>query len=201
MTNCSDLLAMINSLLAATKLTADAAQPEIENVDLRVLLEELKGNYSVNIKNDVDLLWNIPRDLPPIDTDPEKLRHVLQNLVNNAIKYTDNGRVTISARHYENSEAVEFKVEDTGIGICAEVLPTIFEMFRQGGGSNVRSAGGIGLGLYIVKKLTVLLDGEVEVESQSGKGSTFTVTLPTRINKCAGSFNLQANPVTSSFDI
>src|ERR1051325_10391577 len=145
MTNCSDLLAMINSLLAATKLTADAAQPEIENVDLRVLLEELKGNYSVNIKNDVDLLWNIPRDLPPIDTDPEKLRHVLQNLVNNAIKYTDNGRVTISARHYENSEAVEFKVEDTGIGICAEVLPTIFEMFRQGGGSNVRSAGGIGL--------------------------------------------------------
>jgi signal transduction histidine kinase len=107
-----------------------------------------------------------------------KLRHILENLINNAIKFTESGSVTISARCSTEAKLVRFSVADTGIGISSEFLPIVFDVFRQVNGSATRSHDGVGLGLYIVKKFAELLGGKVEVESDPGKGSIFSITLP-----------------------
>ena len=135
-------------------------------------------------------------------TDSAKLKQILQNLINNAIKFTDKGAVTIAARVIgigdqelgiragsesanpnsqsltPNSRFVELRVADTGVGIPNEQLQRIFDKFYQVDSSETRLYGGVGLGLYIVKKFTELLGGQIEVESEVEKGTTFTVTLP-----------------------
>ncbi len=111
-------------------------------------------------------------------TDSEKLKHILQNLINNAIKFTAKGHVTITARYLQREKILELKVTDTGVGIQEEALPFIFERFHQVDSSETRLYGGVGMGLYIVKHFTELLAGTVEVESKPGKGSAFTVSLP-----------------------
>ena len=187
-----ELLDMINTLLEAARIEAGAAKTNREEFRLRGFLDELKSTYDVPSDKELTLVWDYPSDLPAVTTDREKLRHILQNLVNNAIKYTDKGDVTISARVRQQARgdrqqgtdqltpeiSVEFKVADTGMGIPKEFLPTIFEMFRQVDGSKAGRRSGVGLGLHIVKKFTELLGGKIEVDSEPGKGSTFTVTLP-----------------------
>jgi signal transduction histidine kinase/HAMP domain-containing protein len=176
-TYCRDLVSMIDGLLQATRIEAGAIKLEREEVAVIDFLDELKLVYSVPLNRELALTWDYPSELPAIKTDREKLKHILQNLISNAIKYTDKGNVTISVRVKEGG-SVEFTVEDTGIGIPEELLPVIFEMFRQADRSKNGSRGGVGLGLHIVKKFTELLGGTVEVESEVGKGSTFTVTVP-----------------------
>jgi signal transduction histidine kinase len=116
-------------------------------------------------------------------TDRGKLRHILQNLISNAIKFTEMGHVTVSARFLKESASVRFQVADTGIGIPKDSLPNIFGMYRQAENSQGLENDGVGLGLYIVKKFTDLLGGKVEVESKVGQGSTFTVTIPSGFSK------------------
>jgi signal transduction histidine kinase len=113
-----------------------------------------------------------------MNTDRGKLQQILQNLINNAIKFTEKGSVTISANYLSETGSVEFKVSDTGIGIPKKAVPVIFEKFRQIDSSDTRQYGGVGLGLYIIKKFTDLLGGTVRVESETGKGSIFVVTVP-----------------------
>jgi signal transduction histidine kinase len=203
--NSKELLNMIEQLLEATKIEAGAVKPEMHEIQLSPFLDELRSNYSVPLNKEIRLDWNYPADLPAIKTDGEKLRHILLNVVGNAIKYTKQGSVTVSARvgtrNQEfgigatprssnpnsqslnpNSRFVEFEVADTGIGIPQEELPHIFEMFSQVKGGRTRSSGGVGLGLHIVKKFTEVLGGEIRVTSEVGKGSTFTITIPTGSN-------------------
>ncbi|TAJ87199.1 GAF domain-containing protein [bacterium] len=176
---CSrDLINMINSLLQATQIEAGVVKVEREEVALANLLDDLRSIYSVPLGKELTLNWDYPSEFPAIKTDREKLRHVLQNLISNAIKYTDKGNVSISARWLPEAKVVEFRVADTGIGIPGESLPFVFEMFRQVEGSKNGSRGGVGLGLHIVKKFTNLLGGKIDVESEPGRGSTFTVTIP-----------------------
>ena len=112
-------------------------------------------------------------------TDSGKLKQLMQNLIDNAFKFTDKGSVTISAKIIEGGGSwVEIKVADTGFGIPKDALPFIFDKFRQVDSSETRLFGGVGMGLYIVKRFAELLGGRVEVESEAGKGTTFTVTLP-----------------------
>ncbi len=175
---CNDLLGMITSILEVRRMEAEDVQMQNQLVSLDDILEDLRSVYDVPLNNEVSLIWDHSSKLSPIRTDAGKLRHVLQNLINNAIKFTEKGNVTISARSLPETRAAEFKVTDTGIGIPKEALPFIFEMFRQVDGSESRTHGGVGLGLYIVKKFTEMLGGKIEVQSEPGKGSTFTVTIP-----------------------
>ena len=186
-----ELLAMISSIMDATKIESGAAQVERHEFPLRGLLDDLKSTYDYAKDEGITLIWDYPSNLPVVNTDSEKLKHILQNLINNAIKFTPKGRVAISARILERDQPqaegngrlglVEFRVRDTGIGIPPKSLPAIFDMFRQVDSSETRGHGGVGLGLYIVKRFTEMLGGKVEVESKPGKGSIFTVTIPKEI--------------------
>ena len=176
-----DQLTMISTILEATRLEVEKVSVEIEEVKLEAFLEDLRSSYDFPLDKTITLEWEYPSDLPVVKTDPDKLKHVLQNLINNAIKFTEKGSVSVSAWYYPLARSVEFKVADTGIGIPKESQALVFEMFRQVDSSETRAYGGVGLGLYIVKKFTELLGGKVRVESNPGTGSVFHVKLPVEI--------------------
>jgi signal transduction histidine kinase len=176
--HANELLFMVNSIMHATKIEAGAVAADKDNFWLSGFLDDLKPIYDYPYGKEVALVWDYPADLPLIESDRDKLKHILQNLINNAIKFTDSGTISISAREIDGKNAVEFVVQDTGIGIAAEQLPLIFDRFRQVDSSRTRTYGGVGLGLHIVKTFTELLGGSVSASSQLGKGSTFTVVIP-----------------------
>jgi CheY-like chemotaxis protein/anti-sigma regulatory factor (Ser/Thr protein kinase) len=125
----------------------------------------------------------VPPDLPPLASDRDKCRHILQNVIANAVKFTEKGEVIISGSSEPRTSrdprpSVRITVADTGIGILPEELPHIFEDFRQGDESTTRKYGGSGLGLAIARRYALLLGGGISADSQPGKGSTFTITLP-----------------------
>jgi len=173
-----DQLGMINNILQTTQIEAGAEKIEVHEMALTQLLEGLKSDYELSLSKDLGLIWDYPSGLPLMQTDGGKLKQILQNLINNAIKFTHKGHVAISVRHDLASETVEFRVEDTGVGIPADMIIGIFEKFRQVDSSETRLYGGVGMGLYIVKRFTEMLGGKIEVESEVGKGSTFTVRIP-----------------------
>lgn len=178
MMRSSDLLSMINSILYATSLGSNAIKADMNELKLGLFLEDLKSDYDMPLDKEISINWDFAAELPPIRTDAAMLKHILQDLINNAVKFTEKGNVTISVRHIPEAETVEFKVADTGIGIPKERLPLIFEKFYQADSSQTRPYGGVGMGLYTAKKFTELLGGTLEVESEPGKGSTFIVTIP-----------------------
>jgi signal transduction histidine kinase/CheY-like chemotaxis protein len=182
----ADLLEMVNGILYATSLEAKAIRAQCQPVDICDFLNELRSNYGSSLDKGLTLNWEYPSDLPVLDTDGPKLRHIFQNLIGNAIKFTKQGTVTISARHNSQNKTVEFKVSDTGIGIAKELHRAIFEKFRQADSSASRAYEGVGLGLYIVKQFAELIGGTVNVESDVGSGSTFTITIPVKV-KAGGS--------------
>ena len=133
--------------------------------------------------------------MPKLNTDRRKLKQILDNLIANAIKFTEQGTATVAARAVHGAEcgseplaltaklpALEFTVSDTGVGIPREKLDQIFDKFYQVDSSGTRRFGGVGLGLYIAKKFTDLLGGRLTVASTEGVGSTFTVTIPCEPN-------------------
>jgi len=176
----NDLHAMINSLLQVSCIDAEVVQLDYNETNFWEFLYELKCSYDYPLAKEVELTWDFPSDLPKLYVDRGKLKHILQNLINNAVKFTERGSVTISARHLASKKMMEFKISDTGIGIEADALPLIFEKFQQVDSSESRVHGGTGLGLYIVKKFTQLLEGTIRVDSKPGLGSTFTVRVPCR---------------------
>lgn len=138
--------------------------------ELEAEAQELRENPEVRYQR------RTPSELALVYTDRTKLRIVLKNLLQNAAKFTDKGRITVDA--YQRNNGIIVSIADTGIGIEPEVLPRIFEMFHQGDNSMTRRHGGLGLGLYIVRKLLDLIHGTVEVVSTVGQGSTFRVWIP-----------------------
>ena len=171
---------MIRSILETTKLEAGAMTVEREIVDVKRLLDGLVKLYEAPLQKQIMVRWDYDGNLPRILTDGAKLKRILQNLINNSLKFTEQGRVTVSARPLPERQSVEFRVADTGIGISEALLPVIFEKFRQADGSEARDHEGIGLGLYIVKQFTELLAGRIECQSEVGSGSVFTLVIPDR---------------------
>jgi signal transduction histidine kinase len=175
----SDILVyMVDSILDLARIEAGEFSVQREEIRLSEYFRELRINYELPLEKPVSVRWSLPSELPTIQSDKAKLTIVLQNLINNAIKFTDVGSVEITARLGTDKKRLEIEVADTGIGIPKEALPIIFEKFRQADSSSTRVHGGVGLGLHIVKVFIELLGGSVAVKSEPDQGSTFTVLLP-----------------------
>jgi signal transduction histidine kinase len=157
---------------------------EEESVSPVELLADMKPTYDLPTDKNIHLEWNVSDRLPVLWTDPRKLRQILTNLIDNAIKFTDEGSIVISAEANLvaddgcDGRCIDFSVSDNGIGISPEECDNIFNRFYQVDSSATRSFEGVGLGLYIVKSFTEMLNGRVSVCSQVGNGSTFTVQIP-----------------------
>jgi signal transduction histidine kinase len=179
-----ELQGLIDTVLQVSNMETETLHVELHETNLWEFLSELRSSYENPVAKDVKLVWNYPYDMPSVQADRGKLKRILENLINNALRFTEHGTVTVSARYLGSKRLLEFKIADTGVGIPQEQLPTIFEKFRQVQGGNVgMQHGGVGLGLYIVKKYTDLLGGKIYVESRAGEGSTFTVLLPAPLAK------------------
>ncbi len=168
---------LINSTLDLSRLETGRALLDVAEVHVPDLLRELREETrNLQAKPGLKLSWQVAPELPPLRTDALKLKVILKNLIDNAVKFTERGNVTIDA-HWRDG-GVEIAVMDTGIGIAPEDLPIIFEPFRQVDGSTTRRYGGVGLGLNIVRHFLDLLGGRITVASTIGQGSHFRVWIP-----------------------
>jgi len=172
-----ELLHLVDSILELGKLDAGRMPVAVEPVPLGRLVEQLQRRPRFPLAPTTTLRWDVPADLPVIHTDAAKLSTILDNLINNAIKFTAQGSITVRVNDRAQNGSVEFRVADTGPGIAAHQLSHIFEPFHQAGPCS-NAPGGVGLGLAIVRRYVDLLGGETCVESTIGCGTTFTVTLP-----------------------
>jgi signal transduction histidine kinase/DNA-binding response OmpR family regulator len=171
------LLGLVQSILDLSRLESGRAPLEIEIISLPELVEEVVREARLTRKNpQVEISSTVAEAARSLTTDRRKLRVVLKNLVDNAVKFTEQGRVTVAAA--ARDQGVELAVSDTGVGIDPALQDVIFEPFRQGEPFLTRQHDGVGLGLYIVRLLLELLGGTVAVESEAGRGSTFRVWMP-----------------------
>jgi signal transduction histidine kinase len=170
------LVRLVENLLTASNLENNQLPVSIG----RVLFEDLVREVIEGLANEASRVQvNVPDDLPVLTTDRQVLSRVLQNLVDNALKYSPHGSpCELEAR--AEGEHIVFWVRDYGIGISPEELPRIFDRFYQVDSSSTRTFRGAGLGLSLVQDLLEHLGGSIEVESTPGEGSRFTVTLPVR---------------------
>jgi len=177
------LLDLINTTLDVNRLEAGRVTVHLSDFTLSQLLDELRNEFDLRVPAGVTLTWPEGVGSLPLRTDRGKLKAVLRNLVDNALKFTPAGSVTVRARSAHEHERVWLSVQDTGVGIPQDAIPSIFEMFHQVDGAQSAARTGVGLGLYVVRRYAELLDGSVTVESTPGVGSTFTVDIP----PCLGS--------------
>lgn len=179
-----DLQLLIEDILDLSKIEARKASLNLENVNLYALLEGLVSLMQPQFdEKHLFLELKIDRNVSStINTDPDKLRQILKNFLSNAVKFTDKGGVTVSLCSVEDEKSSQLPVcisiRDTGIGIPADKQALIFQAFKQADGSTSRRYGGTGLGLSISRELAHLLGGQIDLQSEPGKGSDFRVRLP-----------------------
>lgn len=168
------LMEMINDLLDISKIEAGQMTLDVNEVQVLPLIEQMlrKFKYQANKKH-IQLL-NQAEDFS-FRVDERRLRQILINLIGNALKFTEKGQITVSAR--DDDTYVRFSVTDTGVGIAEQEIPLLFNTFHQVDNSSTRKAGGSGLGLAITKRLVELHGGSIKIESKPGEGSTFTFTI------------------------
>ena len=174
------LAGLINDLLDFSGLQARTLEFHFGTVDVPRLLDEVVADYRpLAEQKDIEIALDCPKDLPSLTADPERLWQTLKHLVDNALKFTpEGGQIGLRARAEQGAGTIAIEVWDTGIGIPEAAMHRLFERFYQVDGSNTRLYGGTGLGLSLVKELVERHGGEVSVESQVGKGSTFHIELP-----------------------
>jgi signal transduction histidine kinase len=177
------LLNLINDILDLAKIEAGKMQVRSEEFSIRDICEGLLNMFRpLAEKKNIDLREQLAPDIPLLRQDPGKLQQILSNLLSNAIKFTpEGGRVVLKAE----AELLHMvlTVTDTGVGIAPEDQELVFEKFRQSGNPLTREHAGTGLGLSIVRELSKLLGGEVTLQSELGRGSTFTVRLPLQLSQ------------------
>ncbi len=172
------LARLVDDLLELSHIESKAAPLKLQPVRVGPLIDEVAGRMQPPLRErGLTLELALPADAPPVLGDPERLRQIFVNLLDNAIKFnTRGGRITVRARPEQGRLRID--IEDTGIGIPAGDLPRVFERFYRADKARAREQGGTGLGLAIVKHLVDLHHGAVSAESAPGRGSTFTLLLP-----------------------
>ena len=181
-TSANSLLGIINDILDFSKIEAGKLDLESVNFSIDGVINNLAPLITMKSqeKENLEVLFDIAHDIPRnLVGDPLRLGQVLINLANNAVKFTEEGEIVISARLVKEKEdqiTLEFSVSDTGIGLSQEQIDNLFEAFSQADTSTTRKYGGTGLGLTICKRLVEMMDGEIRVVSTPGKGSTFKFT-------------------------
>ena len=174
-----DQFELISAVLDLSAMATNRLGVNLGPVSLPRLLEDVRAETEESSSRpEVEMTWRCDPDLAPVESDGGKLKVIAKNLVGNAMKFTERGRITVEAER--DSEGFELRVTDTGIGIAREDLAVIFDPFRQLDGSSSRRYDGSGLGLHIVECFAKLLGGSVAVSSELGRGSTFVVKLPSR---------------------
>ena len=176
------LLALINDILDFSKIDAGKLDMEEIDFDLRTLMDEFAATMSFRTEEKgLEFICSTTPDLPDFfKGDPGRVKQILTNLTGNAVKFTEKGEVAVLCRlekELEHSIVLYFSIKDTGIGISKENQSKLFQEFTQADSSTTRKFGGTGLGLTISKKLSGLMGGEIGIESEEGKGSTFWFTL------------------------
>ncbi|MEH2026478.1 response regulator [Nostoc sp.] len=195
----NDLLELINDILDLAKIESGTMSLDIEQIALADLETYLEQTFR-QVAHNKELSFTIELDekLPPtIYNDSKRLQQVLKNLLANAFKFTEQGGVKLQIAQVDNS-MIAFAVSDTGIGILAEKQKIIFEAFQQADGTTSRKYGGTGLGLSISRELAQLLGGRIELLSEPGQGSTFTLYLPRRQEKNGQNITTPALELTTS---
>jgi signal transduction histidine kinase len=178
--NTQSLIELVNDLLDASKLESGTIRLEIASIDLRGVLDELRETMEPLAKEkEIELVETLPADLPPVQADRAKLRRIILNLLSNALKFTRKGG-RVEVRVEREAGQVRISVSDTGVGIAPEDVARLFDKYEQARSRATRGEKGTGLGLYITRQLLELHGSEIKVESQVGKGSTFSFTLPVK---------------------
>jgi signal transduction histidine kinase len=176
------LLNLINELLDLAKIEAGRMEAFSETFKLDDIIRVATTTVEPLLRNgNVKLVTEVAPDIPPMKTDRDKLKQCVLNLLSNAVKFTEKGEIKVAA--WRDNGWLKLTVSDTGIGMNQEALRYIFEEFRQADMSSTRRYGGTGLGLAIVKKFINLMGGEIVVESEEGKGSKFTITMPMELKQ------------------
>ena len=181
------LTTFINDILEINKIESNKLELEYINFNLKQLLEDIQNSLKeIAIINNNKFILKVDSAIPEnLIGDPTKLSQIFMNLINNALKFTNNGTVSVTAQlrnHHNNNAAIYFQIIDTGIGISEDKLKTVFESFSQGSVEINRKFGGTGLGLTIVKKLVRILGGRIKLKSVIGEGSTFSFELNFKVD-------------------
>jgi signal transduction histidine kinase len=182
--NGRHLLAIINEILDISRIEAGRMPLQISTFRIPQLIAEVKSELEpIILRTKLAIGVDVPKEMPAIRSDRQKVKQILLNLLSNALKFTHAGSVTISVARDPAGRTVSLAVTDTGIGIAALDQARIFEDFRQLDNSPTRAYGGTGLGLAICRRLAQMLDGRITLESHLGRGSMFTLILPTTRRK------------------
>jgi CheY-like chemotaxis protein/CHASE3 domain sensor protein len=188
-----DLLVLINDVLDLSRIEAGKVEVTLESVSLAAIIEPLAKLFEpAAAEKKLGFTTVIEPGTPAsLETDPQRLGQILKNLLSNALKFTNRGKVSLRV-FAAGSDSISFAVSDTGVGIAPHQQEVIFEAFRQADGSIHRKFGGTGLGLSISRDLARLLGGSIVVDSSSGAGSTFTLTVPRKFSPAADARQLSA---------
>ncbi len=187
--HCVDsLLNVINDILDFSKMEAGKMAIKKENFNIKKLLDEItKTHYFRASEKKLDLFYAFSSNINPyLIGDSFRLQQILNNLINNAVKFTEQGSITVEVKGLSATDTMielQFSVKDTGIGIAPENMDLLFKSFSQVDGSNTRKYGGTGLGLVISKQLVEIMGGRIWVESKKGIGSVFSFVIPFEIGR------------------
>ncbi len=176
LTSADHLLNLINTVLDIAKIEAGRMDVLAANFRISALIDLCSNTVQPLLKTTVTLEKMVDENLAIVHSDQDKIRQIVLNLLSNAAKFTHAGKILLAAR--QDGENLRISVSDTGIGISAEALPRIFKEFQQADNTTTRQYGGTGLGLSISRNLARLLGGDITVDSELGKGSTFTLVIP-----------------------
>ncbi|MCF8303539.1 MAG: response regulator [Bacteroidales bacterium] len=193
-TSGSDLLNLINEILDLSKIESGKIEIHSDIIDLSQFKKEIERSFhpiitSKGLKFDLKMKQDVPAR---VESDSQRMHQIIRNLLSNAVKFTEKGRITFTIfkpakntqfkqKALKDKNVVGFSVSDTGIGISTDKQEVIFDAFQQGDGTTNRKFGGTGLGLTISRSFAELLGGEIHLESEVGKGTTFTLFIPDKL--------------------